>query len=314
MTSVREEIAELRGQFVAAGFATGWGVLKSVPEPVASRLFREVADVATKRNGGSVRQLRTNLRRVVGPSWSDAELEDLVKEAMRSYARYWLETFRLPKMDKAYVAAQVDANAIGAEHIDAALAQGRGFILALPHTGNYDVAGLWLVDRYGSFTTVAERLKPESLFDRFVAYRQSLGMEVLPLTGGDTPPTGILAERLRSNQGVCLVADRDLSRHGLAVDFFGETARLPAGPAMLAAMTGAALLPVGLWFTEDGSWGQRIGPPIELPEGGRLRDRVQVATQRLADEFAQLISAHPAHWHMLQKLWVADLDPDARVG
>jgi lauroyl/myristoyl acyltransferase len=307
MTAVREELTELRGQFTAAGFAAGWGLLKSVPAPVASRTFRAVADAATVRNGGSVRQLRINLRRVVGQAWTEREMDALVGDAMRSYARYWLETFRLPKMDKAAVVAAVEANTTGAEHVEAALDEGRGFILALPHTGNYDVAGLWLVDRFGSFTTVAERLKPESLFDRFVAYRESLGMEVLPLTGGETPPTGVLTERLRANRGVCLVADRDLSRHGLEVEFFGEKARMPGGPALLAAMTGAALLPVGLWFTEDGGWAQRICAPIELPEG-RLRDRVQGGTQLLADRFAELIAAHPAHWHMLQKLWVADLD------
>jgi KDO2-lipid IV(A) lauroyltransferase len=131
-------------------------------------------------------------------------------------------------------------------------------------------------------------------------------MEVLALTGGESPPTSVLSERLRQNRGVCLVADRDLSHRGIEVDFFGSRARMPAGPAMLSAMTGAALLPVGLWFTDDGGWGQRICPPIEIPEG-RLRERVEVATQSMADRFAELISDHPTHWHMLQKLWLDDL-------
>ncbi len=312
MTTVRSELDELRGQFVSAGFAAGWGVVKSIPAPVAARTFRAAADAATVRNGAAVRQLRKNLRRVVGATPGEHEMDELVGDAMRSYARYWLETFRLPRMDKKSVVERVAANTIGAEHLDAAMAAGRGYVIALPHTGNYDVAGLWVVGRYGQpFTTVAERLKPESLFDRFVAYRESLGMEVLPLTGGERPPTSVLVERLRAGGGVCLVADRDLSAHGIEVEFFGATARMPAGPAMLAAMTGAALLPVGLWFTDDGGWGQRIFDPIELPEG-RLRDRVQVGTQLLADRFAEVISAHPTHWHMLQKLWLDDLDPARR--
>jgi KDO2-lipid IV(A) lauroyltransferase len=256
-----------------------------------------------------VRQLRQNLRRVVGPACPDVEFDALVGEAMRSYARYWLETFRLPKMDHAGVVARVGQQTSGVGHLDAAVQAGRGFILALPHTGNYDVAGLWLIDRYHRpFTTVAERLRPDWLFDRFVAYREGIGMEVLALTGGDQTPTAVLTERLKAGGGVCLVADRDLSQHGVEVDFFGERARMPSGPALLAAMTGAALLPVGLWFTPDGGWGQQIMAPVGWSEG-RLRDRVSGGTQQLADAFAKMIAEHPTDWHMVQKLWLADLTP-----
>jgi KDO2-lipid IV(A) lauroyltransferase len=131
-------------------------------------------------------------------------------------------------------------------------------------------------------------------------------MEVLALTGGEQPPTAVLRERLKAGGGVCLVADRDLSQHGVEVDFFGERARMPSGPALLAATTGAALLPVGLWFTPDGGWGQQIMAPVK-PSADRLRDRVHTGTQQLADAFTQLISAHPSDWHMLQRLWLADL-------
>lgn len=290
-----------------AGFAAGWAVIKAVPHGVAATGFRAVTDVATRRDGRRVRQLRANLRRVVGPDYSKAQLDALVSAAMRSYGRYWLETFRLPKMSKRLVAARADENTTGAEHIDALVDAGRGFILALPHMGNWDAAGVWLIDRYGRpFTTVAERLKPDSLYDRFVAYRESLGFEVLPLTGGARPASDVLAQRLRAGGAVCLLADRDLSRNGVEVTFFGEPARMPPGPALLAATTDAALLPVSLWFTPDG-WGQRIHPPIDVSGPGRLRDRVVAGTQALADVFARDIAEHPADWHMLQRLWLADL-------
>jgi phosphatidylinositol dimannoside acyltransferase len=307
VTGIRDELADLRSQLTGVGVALGWGAVKAVPGPLTSHWFRAAADSATIRNGPGVRQLRLNLRRVVGQRPTEWQMDSLVGDAMRSYARYWLETFRLPKMNKRAVVQSVDRNTVGVQYLDAAVESGRGYVVALPHTGNYDVAGLWVVDRHGKpFTTVAERLKPEALFDRFVAYRQSLGMEVLALTGGDRPPTAVLTERLHAGGGVCLVADRDLSRGGIEVDFFGERARMPGGPAMLAATTGAALIPVGLWFTPDGGWGQRICRPIELPEG-RLRDKVELGTQLLADEFARLVAAHPADWHMVQKLWLADL-------
>jgi KDO2-lipid IV(A) lauroyltransferase len=296
-----------RARAVDLGYAAGWRGLQAVPEVVAARAFQAAADAATVRNGGGARQLRRNLRRVVGPAVSELTLDAIVGDALRSYSRYWLETFRLPKMDHRYVARRAEQNTIGIEHVDAAMSRGKGMILALPHMGNYDVAGIWLVHHGVPFTTVAERLKPESLFDRFVAYRQSLGMEVLALTGGQRPPADVLADRLRRGGAVCLVADRDLSRAGVEVQFFGEPTRMPGGPAHLAATTGAVLLPVSLWYTPDG-WGQRINPPIELPAAG-LREQVTVGTQALADVFAREIADHPVDWHMLQRLWLSDLPP-----
>lgn len=296
----------VRDRAIDLGYAAGWGVLTSVPGPVSARGFRLAADAATVRNGGGVQQLRKNLRRVVGPAVSELRMDELVGDAVRSYARYWLETFRLPRMDHDDILARTVAE--GVAHLDDAIARGKGVVLALPHQGNWDAAALWLIAHGQRFTTVVERLKPESLFDRFVAYRQSLGMEVLALTGGPRPPSEVLAERLRSGRVICLLADRDLSRNGVPVQFFGEPARLPGGPALLAATTGAALLPVSLWFTPDG-WGHRINAPIDVPTGGRLRDRVVAATQAMADVLAHDIAERPVDWHMLQGLWLADLPP-----
>jgi KDO2-lipid IV(A) lauroyltransferase len=300
-------LARARGRAVDLGYAAGWGLIKSVPPGLSGRWFRAAADVATVRNGTAARQLRRNLRRVVGPDVSELEMDALVGDALRSYSRYWLETFRLPKLDLAAVAARVDARITGAEHIVAGLERGRGVVLALPHSGNWDVAGIWLVSKHGPFTTVAERLDPESLFTRFVEYRESLGMEVVPLTGGQRAPSEVLVERLRANKVICLLADRDLSRHGIPVSFFGEPARMPGGPALLAATTGAVVLPVHAFF--DGpEWGLAVFPPIDVP-AGRLRDAVPAGTQALAEVFAREIARRPADWHMVQPLWDADLDP-----
>jgi phosphatidylinositol dimannoside acyltransferase len=290
----------------ALGYLAGWRGVRALPEPAAGWLFGRAADVITRRNGGAVRQLRANLARVTGGRLTEPEMDGLVRDALRSYARYWMETFRLPSMPAERVLAR--AHTDGWEHVQAGIDAGRGVVVALPHSGNWDVAGLWLIRQGYPFTTVVERLKPEVLFDRFVEYRQSLGMRVLPLTGGERPTTEVLTERLRAGEVVCLVADRDLSRHGVGVRFFDEPTRMPAGPALLAAVTGAVLLPVHTFYLPDG-WGQWIGPPIDLGTG-RLRDRVQSATQQLADVFAERIAAHPADWHMLQKLWLADLEAD----
>jgi phosphatidylinositol dimannoside acyltransferase len=296
-----------RERAVGFGYSAGWGVVKAVPRGMSARAFRAVADAATVRNGPGARQLRKNLRRVVGPGMSELRMDALVGEALRSYSRYWLETFRLEGMDHGAIAADIEVNMAGVEHLDAGLARGRGVVVALPHTGNWDAAGIWLVHHGGPFTTVAERLKPESVFDRFVAYRESIGMEVLALTGGARPPTDVLAERLRQNRVVCLLADRDLSRNGVQVDFFGEPTRMPAGPAMLSALTGATLLTARPRFVGDG-WGVTFSSPVELPDG-ELPDRIAAGTQAIADRFAEGIAQEPADWHMLQRLWLADLPP-----
>jgi KDO2-lipid IV(A) lauroyltransferase len=283
-------------------------VVKAVPSRMSMRAFRAVADAATVRNGPGARQLRKNLRRVVGPGMSELRMDALVGQALRSYSRYWLETFRLESMDHDAIAADSERNMVGVEYLDAGLDRGKGVVVALPHTGNWDAAAIWLVRHSGAFTTVAERLKPESLFDRFVAYRESLGMEVIALTGSARPPLDVLAERLRENRVVCLLADRDLSRNGVQVDFFGEATRMPGGPAVLAGTTGATLLTARPRFVGDG-WGVTFSGPIDVPAGG-AREQVAATTQTIADRLAEGIAQEPADWHMLQRLWLADLPVD----
>ncbi|MCW2522998.1 MAG: phosphatidylinositol mannoside acyltransferase [Frankiales bacterium] len=290
-------------------FGAAWRLLRATPARPAAWVFDRAADLVTRRNGPAVQQFRRNLARVSAgldgrSPLPPAELDELVREGVRSYARYWLETFRLPAMSVPSILAR--ASTEHADRLDAALAQGKGVILALPHSGNWEVAGIWLIARGQPFSTVAERLKPESLFDKFVAYREGLGMEVLPLTGGP-PPTERLKARLAGGGVICLLADRDLSRRGLEVSFFGEPTRMPAGPALLAAQTGAVLLPVHVHYTDHG-WGQWVGEPVELGDGS-LRTRLQTGTQALADAFADRIAQYPADWHMLQPLWLADLSP-----
>jgi lauroyl/myristoyl acyltransferase len=281
-------------------YAAGWQLARYVPRAVLARLFQFGADLAAVRDGPGARRLRRNLVRVV-PRATPEELDVLVRDALRSYARYWQEIFTLPAADRAALAAAVDAGLHGIEHVNAAMAEGRGVIVALPHSGNWEMAGVWLVERHGTFSTVAERLAPEWLYQRFAAYRAALGFEVLPLTGAENPMPRLL-RRLRAGGVVCLLADRDLTGSGVVVDFFGSPARMPAGPARLAAATGATLLVLGCWFTADG-WGFRVHPPVPVPD----RSAVRRATQLVADRFAVDIAAHPQDWHMVQPLWLDDL-------
>jgi KDO2-lipid IV(A) lauroyltransferase len=170
------------------------------------------------------------------------------------------------------------------------------------------VAGAWIIARgAGKFTTVAERLKPESVYLRFVAFRESLGFEVLPATGGNSR-FGVLAQRLRAGGMVCLPADRDVTGGGIEVEFFGQKARMMGGPAALAVQTGAALMPAVLWFDGRG-WGVHIYPEVPVPAEGSRRDKIAAMTQQMARNFEAGIAAHPQDWHMLQRVFTEDFGP-----
>jgi KDO2-lipid IV(A) lauroyltransferase len=279
-------------------YAAGWMAVRAMPEFAARTAFDTGARYAARHGGPD--QLRKNLARVIGVAPADVP-DALMRASLASYGRYWREAFRLPTMNLPALARQLRDSVLGQDHLDAALAAGRGAVLALPHSGNWDMGGVWLAHTFGTFTTVVERLKPESLYRRFIHYRESLGFEVLPLSGGNRPPFEVLCERLRDNRVVCLMAERDLTRTGVEVDFFGEPTRMPAGSAKLAIETGAALLPVHCWFEGDG-WRQSIHPALDTTSGD-----THAITQALADLFAKNIAAHPEDWHMLQPQWLADL-------
>ncbi|MGY1772307.1 phosphatidylinositol mannoside acyltransferase [Blastococcus sp. SYSU D00813] len=290
------------------GFAAGWGAVKALPEPIARGGFDAAFDRVARRDGTGVRQLRANLRVVTGGTLDEAALDALTRRAMRSYGRYWQEAFRLPRLDPARIVRDTEIE--GGEHMDRARAGGRPVVAALPHSGNWDAAGMWFVEYLGGpFMTVAERLRPESLYRRFVAFRESLGMRIVPLTGGPRPSATVLREWLDGGGAICLLSDRDLPRNGVPVTFAGRPTTMPSGPALLAAQTGAALVPAVPSFTARG-WRVVFHPEVPVDGAGRLRDRVHAATQQVADAFAGTIARHPEDWHVLSRIW-PDVPPDA---
>jgi KDO2-lipid IV(A) lauroyltransferase len=298
----------MKARLTSTAYALGWSALCRVPESWAQAVFRFIADIAWRRQGGGVRLLEGNLTRVLGPDATGKELRALSREAMRSYARYWLEVFRLPVMDRDMVTKET--HEVG--HVDdmlANIAAGRGVVIPLPHMGNWDAAAVWVIGRgAGTITTVMERLEPESVYERFLEFRQGLGMEVLPASGGASP-FGMLAQRLRHGKMVVLPSDRDVTGGGVEVDFFGERAMMMGGSAALAVQTGAALMPATMWF-EDDRWGVQIHEEIPPPATGDRWQKAAAMTQEVARVFEQAIREHPSDWHMLQRVFVSDLDPD----
>ena len=280
----------------AIAYFAGWRIVRWLPEKSAYRLFEFVADRASAKQGKNFKRLESNLKRVV-PNYSEGEVSALAQAGMRSYLRYWCDTFRSPDWDNNRIQSTVSVNEV--ELLLEPIRSKRGVVVALPHAGNWDHAGSFFCSQGIPLVTVVERLKPEKLFRKFLAYRQAIGMEALPLDGR---VMGTLATRLREGKLVALVADRDLSRSGIEVNFFDGPARMPAGPALLAIRTGADLLTAYVSYTETGI--QIDFQKVEIPSTGEETDRVKITVQRCADNFAAGISQHPQDWHMLQRIWV----------
>lgn len=281
-------------------FRIAWALVPRLPDRLAHAAFCLLSDFAWLHNGKGVRRLASNLGRVTG--LTGEPLRELTRHGMRSYGRYWCEMFQLSGWSPTEFDRRLRVE--GKEHLDRALAQG-GAILAATHSGNWDLPGAWCGRTYGRATSVGERLKPEALFDTFVAARAKQGIEILPHVGGERPALTVLLERLNAGGLIGLVCDRDLSRRGVEVQFFGATARMAAGPALLARSTGCALLPVGVW-NEGDRVVLRIHPPVPVSEDDEAND----VMQRVADVFASDIAAHPEDWHMLQRVWIDPVEAE----
>lgn len=297
----------MRDRLILLAYGAGWRLVRLLPARPAYLLFSLIAEFAWLRQGRGVRQLEANLTRVV-PDASPMRLKALSRKGMHSYLRYWCDAFRLADWSSDYILATCRAE--NDEPVREYLAQGRGVVMALSHSGNWDHAGAWSTLAMARVTTVAERLRPEELFQRFLTFRQRLGMEILPL--GDNV-FGDLVRVLRKGGFVPLLADRDLTATGVPVELFGEPARMATGPATLAYVTGAALFPVSIRYERlpagaPARWGTVVHfhPEVVVPADGERPEKIAAMTQACADALAEGIAAHPQDWHMLQRVFVAD--------
>ncbi|CAN5743094.1 hypothetical protein BH20ACT1_BH20ACT1_11620 [soil metagenome] len=242
-----------------------------------------------------------HLQRANGGTLRPRALRRAGRRSLESYARYWIESFRLPVLS----GEEIDDGmwVEGLDHLDAALAAGRGAILALPHVGGWDFGGAWLVRRGYSVTAVVEPLQPPELLAWFTSLRAKVGVQAIPL--GPQAGSAVLAA-LRANRVVVLLCDRDIGGGGVEVELFGERTTLPGGPMTLALRGRTAVLPTAVYF--DGRQGHRgeIRPALAVERRGSLRDDVERLTQDLANELESLIRAAPEQWHLLQPNWPSD--------
>lgn len=288
LTTGGYKLAALAARFtpgiVSTGMATPFGATANFASPER----REMIERHLRRADPTLRGLR--LRRAS-------------QQAFDYYARYWIESFRLPSLSK----RTVDRGFTSANYpaIVEALEDGNGAILALPHLGGWEWAGRWIADRGHEITVVVEQIDPPELFEWFVDLRSNLGMNVVPL--GPKAGSAVISA-LRNNHIVCLLSDRDIQQSGPEVEFFGERTTLPAGAATVALRTGAPIFPTAVYFTDrfeqHDAW---VRDPIRAERGsGRLREDVDRITQELASELEILIRRAPEQWHLFQPNWPSD--------
>lgn len=300
----------MRDRLVVLAFRLGWLLVRYVPERLMYAVVDAGARVVHRRGGSGVEQLRSNYARV-RPDLGEDELDRVTGEGVAAAFRYYAEAFRLPAITGADIDARVRFGGPGADSLRADLAAGRPVLAFLGHLGNWDLAGAWCARHLGRVVTVAERLRPEEMFQAFLDFREGrLGMTIHPAAPGTL---GLLREQLATGEPVVmpLLADRDLSAKGVEVDLCGHRARVAAGPAILAVETGLPVYVATMWHVRRGrTWGMdiEISAPV-VPDGSQPQaQQVASVTQSCADELGRAIQARPQDWHMMQRVFLADLD------
>ena len=276
-------------------YFVGWRIVRALPEKSAYAIFESIGKIVLSRNGAQMKRLRSNLQRVAPGNGPEA-MDELMCAAVSSSMRYWCDTFRCSDWSKSRISTTVTATR--EELLTMPMKDGRGVVVALPHAGNWDHAGFYFCGMGFPLVTVAERVKPEALFNKFLEYRQNMGMEVLALDGRSM---GTLMQCAREGALIALVSDRDLSRSGVDVTFFGHPARMPAGAALLAIRTGIPLITAFVSYTNTGIHIEFNS--VAIPSQGTEAERVTTVVQECADQFSRGIAKHPQDWHMLQRIW-----------
>lgn len=319
-------------------FILAWRVVGRIPEALVRTVAMAASDVIWLRRGKGVARLESNLRRV-RPGVSKRHLRRISRMGMRAYTRYYVDAFRLRSFSDAQIRARCRIE--NRERLDEVFASGKSAVLALGHIGNWDLAGAYAALEIAPVTTVAERLNPPELYDAFVEFRESLGMELFAL-GDEGVVRGLLAALRRPPRIVPLLMDRDLSHNGVEVEFFGEPARMAKGPAVIALAGRSPLFPVTFYHERlrgaarraaGSPWGMVLvihpevqpeaagQPERDLKNGATNKEQrkpsrdeqIKSMIQRCADTLAIEIEKRPWEWHMLQRVFTADFAESARL-
>jgi lauroyl/myristoyl acyltransferase len=227
-------------------------------------------------------------------------LRRTVRGVFQQTLNNYLVAFSLPYLRPETLLRNIHVHDI--EHLNAALALGKGVIIFSAHLGPFEHLVHWLALKGYSMTIPVEHLKDERMLDLMLKLRRSHGVNFISL--GGSAPIRALFSVLRSNQIVLITADRAVVGESVEKLFFGATARLPTGPALLAQRTGAALVGGFGWYGADTHIEAQFVPlSLELPEEQR-RD-VALLMDRIVEKMEYFIGAHPEQWVVFSPIWTA---------
>lgn len=300
--AAKETLKRLRGEMTVGAYRAGGLIARVTPRPIGTKFSSALGYGASLAPTEKRLIVERNLRRAYGRDLSGSELSSKVARTFDSYARYYYDSLRLPGLSRTQVEQGITLD--GIEHVEAAMAaDGPGPVLALPHLGGWEWAAAYITRVRGwGLAAVVEALEPPELFEWFMEFRKSLGMNIIPL--GPDAAAGV-AKAALDKQIVCLLCDRDIGGNGIAVEFFGEMTTLPAGPAVMALRVGSPVLPTAVYFDGDKVHGV-VRPALDATRHGRLRDDVTRITQALAHELEILIREAPEQWHLMSPNWPSD--------
>ena len=294
----------VKNQLVYYSFTAAAAIFGALPASVVRRLGIWAGTYASKRSSARRDLLSSHMRRVLGPDASNAEVQKAVDGMYRSYGQYWAETFWFrPRRREAII------NSVDRVHFQPVLdaqAAGRGIVFAVPHVGNWEIAGVIARDLGLDLMAVAEDLPNPLITQWFIDVRNDFGIDIV-LTS-DPERRSKMIRRLKAGGALALLADRDVTGKGVTVEFFGEDTTVPAGPVALAELTNSVVLPVVVYFKDEGGYTIEVGDPIETPDTGTRSERVQLGSQRVADALEAQIRKHPSQWHLFQPNWPSDFD------
>ena len=312
----------LRLPRVSDAYRVAWHGTRHLPTSVGYGLAHTVADVlwawhCLRRTTTGVGQLERNLSRLLPSGTPLRALRRSTRAGMRSYMRYFYEAFALPGITPDQVLARVRADVDPRLHEDVRVGS---VVMALPHMGNWDLIGAWACRELATVLTVAERLKPDDLFEQFVSFREGLGMRIIGQAHGEKVFDRLLETASRGHYVVALLADRDLSSAGITVTLGSATARVAAGPAAIAQRLGRPLYAASIHYEPlTGERRRRAGSPwglvltarkVPQPQNLEGHERVVAHTRAWVAELEPLIAEHAQDWHMLQPVFDADLDQE----
>lgn len=285
-----------------------FSIAPRLPLRFVMRMADVGASIAARRGGAMIDRLCANMARLTGTEPSADEVRGAVRSHIRNYAEQLMLGSRRGE-------PLLDGVAFEGFEALAAASEDGPVVLALGHSGSWDRAGAWVCAHGRGIVTVAEKVEPPALFEHFVSLREGLGMEIIGVAKGESV-FSTLIERVRGRSVIVpLLADRDISGSGIEVDLGTRRALVAAGPAALATKLERPLFAACITYENETPTGADIrvrcvGP---INADGQERpglNRVEALTQAWVDDFAAMMATKAQDWHMMQRVYVEDLDPE----